>query len=58
MAEVTLTKGWKTYLGAIILIATGLYLVSVGQASEGAKAIGLGLSIIGIRHYLEYSSKD
>jgi hypothetical protein len=57
MAEITLTKGWKTYLGAVILIATGLYLVSIGQTAEGAQAIGLGLSIIGIRHYLEYSNQ-
>jgi hypothetical protein len=57
MNGITITKGWKTYLGAIILIATGLYLVSIGQAAEGAKAIGLGLSIIGIRHYLEYSQQ-
>jgi hypothetical protein len=57
MAEITITKGWKTYLGAIILIATGLYLLSIGQAAEGAQAIGLGLSIIGIRHYLEYSQQ-
>jgi hypothetical protein len=57
MAEMTVTKGWKTYLGAIILIATGLYLLSIGQNTEGAQAIGLGLSIIGIRHYLEYSKQ-
>jgi len=55
MAEITITKGWKTYLGAVILIATGLYLLSIGQNVEGTQAIGLGLSIIGIRHYLEYS---
>lgn len=52
---VELTKGWKSYLGATILILTGLYLISVGQEVAGAQSIGLGLGILGIRHYLSYS---
>ena len=57
MKEITLTRGWKSYLGAAILILGGLYLVFTGHAFEGSQAIGLGLGILGIRHYLEYSSE-
>ena len=55
MKEITLTKGWKGYLGGALLVAIGLYLVLTGNELEGAQAIGLGLGILGIRHYLQYS---
>jgi len=57
MEKITLTKGWKGYVGGALLVAIGLYLVLTGNEIEGAKAIGLGLGILGIRHYLQYSSE-
>jgi len=57
MEKITLTKGWKGYLGGLLLVAVGLYLVLTGNELEGAQAIGLGLGILGIRHYLQYSSE-
>ena len=57
MKEITLTKGWKAYLGGLLLIAVGLYLVLIGEELEGTSAIGMGLGILGIRHYLQYSSE-
>jgi len=55
MVEISLTRGWKGYLGGALLVAIGLYLVLTGNELEGAQAIGLGLGILGIRHYLQYS---
>lgn len=57
MAEITLTKGWKTYLAAAILILTGIYLISQGENVGGMQSIATGLGILGIRHYLEYSKE-
>ena len=57
MVEISLTRGWKGYLGGALLVAIGLYLVLTGNELEGAQAIGLGLGILGIRHYLQYSSE-
>jgi hypothetical protein len=58
VSEVSLTKGWKTYLSGATLIALGLWLCSVGREVEGAQSIAMGLGLIGIRHYLEYSQED
>jgi len=55
--EVSLTKGWKSYLGAAALMLLGLYLLYVGNSTEGAQSIALGLSLLGIRHYLSYSQE-
>jgi len=57
MGKIEITKGWKGYAGGIMLIVVGFYLLFVGQEIEGAEAISLGLGILGIRHYLEYSKK-
>jgi len=57
MGKIEITKGWKGYAGGIMLIVVGFYLLLVGQEIEGAEAIAMGLGILGIRHYLEYSKK-
>lgn len=54
----SLTKGWKGYLGAIGLIAIGLYLVSIGEKIAGAQAIFTGLGILGIRHKQSYEEEE
>lgn len=55
---VELTKGWKGYAGAAILIAAGLYLLVIGEEIAGIEAIGLGLGLLGIRHKLDYSQES
>jgi hypothetical protein len=55
--NLTLTRGWKSYLGAALLIASGLYQISLGDYTSGIQSIGLGLGILGIRHYLSYSNE-
>ena len=57
MKGITLTRGWKTYAGAGLLMLVGFYLLLIGQEAEGLQAIGMGLGIIGIRHYLQYSQE-
>ena len=58
MEKITLTKGWKGYLGGALLVAVGIYLVLGGNEIEGMQAIALGLGVLGIRHYLQYSQED
>jgi hypothetical protein len=58
VSEITLTKGWKTYLSGAALIALGLWLCWTGQEVEGAQSIAMGLGLIGVRHYLEYSQEN
>ena len=47
----------KGVIGSVILIVTGIYLLLTGYENEGAAAIGLGLSLLGIRHKLERIKK-
>ena len=51
---VSLTKGWKGYIGAAVLIGVGFYLIVIGEQIAGMQSIGLGLSLLGIRHKLSY----
>jgi len=53
-----ITKGWKGYLGAAIVMLTGLYLIAIGNVQEGAALFGVGLSLLGIRHKLDYSEEQ
>jgi drug/metabolite transporter (DMT)-like permease len=46
-------RGWKTWLGSIIIIGAGIYLIVTGQADIGAPLIGQGLAVIGIGHKIE-----
>ena len=57
MKGISLTRGWKTYAGAGLLIAVGFYLLFTGHEIEGMQAIGMGLGLLGIRHYLQYSQE-
>ena len=57
MKGITLTRGWKTYTAAALLILVGFYLLLIGQEAEGLQAIALGLGLAGIRHYLQYSQE-
>jgi len=52
-----MTKGWKAYLGAAILLADGFYLLLIGEKIAGVQAIGLGLGLLGVRHKLDYQKK-
>ena len=56
--RITLSRGWKGYVGGALLVAIGLYLMLTGNEIEGGQAIALGLGILGIRHYLQYSKED
>ena len=56
-AEITLTKGWKGYLGAVGCIALGIYLIIIGEKIAGSELIFIGLALLGIRHKLDYESK-
>ena len=47
----------KGVIGSIVLILTGIYLLLIGHENEGLAAIGLGLSLLGIRHKLERIKK-
>ena len=54
MVKISLTKGWKGYIGATIVILTGIGLLATGNTTEGVSLIGIGLSLLGIRHKLDY----
>jgi len=54
MFMVELTKGWKGYLGATLVILAGIYLLATGNTTEGISTIGIGLGLLGIRHNLDY----
>jgi len=54
---VDVTKGWKGYVGAVIAILAGIYIFYSGDKAAGAGLIGVGLSLLGIRHHLEYSEE-
>ena len=47
----------KTIIGALLLFASGLYLLSEGKETEGISLIGLALGIVGIRDKLQRISK-
>ena len=51
---VTLTKGWKGYLGGILVIIAGLLVALNGNQEQGLALIGMGLGLLGIRHKLSY----
>jgi hypothetical protein len=55
--KVTLTKGWKGYVGAIGCIALGIYLIVIGEKVAGSQLVFIGLALLGIRHKLDYDSK-
>ena len=55
--EITATKGWKGYVGALGCIVLGIYLVLVGEKIAGSQLIFIGLALLGIRHKLDYNSK-
>ena len=57
MGEVTLTRGWKGYLGGVLLVLVGLYLLTLGEDVAAVQSIAMGLGILGIRHYLAYSQE-
>jgi len=54
MLMIELTKGWKGYLGATLVILAGIYLLATGNTTEGISTIGIGLGLLGIRHNLDY----
>lgn len=43
----------KTLYGGLIIGIVGLYLIAVGETTEGVECLGLALAILGIRHKLE-----
>ena len=47
----------KTILGAVIVLLLGVYLMVSGNEQEGLAMIGIGLSLLGIRHKLERIKK-
>jgi hypothetical protein len=55
--EITITKGWKGYVGAIGCIVLGIYLIIIGEKIAGSQLIFIGLALLGIRHKLDYSSE-
>jgi len=55
---ITLTKGWKGYVGATGLILLGIYLLAIGENVAGTQSILNGLALLGIRHYLSYSGEE
>ena len=57
VGNISLTKGWKGYLGAAILIIAGFYLLYKGNYERAIELIGVGLGILGIRHKLSYGKK-
>jgi len=54
---VELTKGWKGYVGAAVLMILGVLEIAQGQHQAGIALIGVGLSLLGIRHKLDYSEE-
>jgi len=52
------TKGWKGYVGAALVMLTGLYLASIGDYTNAVALFGIGLSLLGIRHKLDYSEEE
>ena len=56
-AEITVTKGWKGYVGAIGCIILGIYLIIIGEKIAGSQLIFIGLALLGIRHKQDYSSE-
>jgi len=48
-------KGWKTWLGGLVMIGLGAYLIATGEVEKGIASIGSGASIIGLGHKLEKS---
>jgi hypothetical protein len=54
---ISLTRGWKGYVGGIGAILLGIYLVLNGNFESGASLVFLGLGILGIRHKLDYENE-
>jgi predicted lipid-binding transport protein (Tim44 family) len=54
---ISLTRGWKGYVGAIGCIALGIYLVIMGEKIAGSQLIFIGLALLGIRHKLDYENE-
>lgn len=46
-------KGWKTWIGGLIMVGVGAYLIATGEVEKGLESIGAGAAIIGIGHKIE-----
>lgn len=55
---VEMNRGWKGYLGSILVILSGLYLISQNRLQEAVTLIGMGLALLGIRHKLSYGEEE
>jgi hypothetical protein len=49
-------RGWKSYLGAAIALASAALAMGNGDVEQGLQALGVALGIIGIRAKQERSA--
>ena len=45
--------GWKTWLGGLIAIGVGVWLIIRGQLEVGLGFISGGISVLGVGHKIE-----
>jgi len=50
-------SGWKTWIGALIMVGLGAYLIATGEVEKGVGLIGAGATAIGLGHKIEKSGK-
>lgn len=46
-------EGWKTWVGALIMVGLGAYLIAVGDVEKGVGMIGAAAATIGIGNKLD-----
>jgi hypothetical protein len=54
---ISLTRGWKGYVGGLGAVLLGIYLVLNGNFEGGAGLIFIGLGLLGIRHKQDYENE-
>lgn len=50
-------RGWKTWIGGLIMVGLGAYLIAAGEIDKGVASIGAGVTALGIGHKIEKSGR-